>query len=400
MKNFFKTIFLIFLLASAVSSCDAGVFAEDEDPLLGVKEGWAWPVVVIPPKDGWDSAAGKSIKYAMRTAEREISLRRDAIRGREVTFMFSDIGGMDELLPRLETWRAMKVSAIVSFAQDDFSAVLAELCGERGPSVIFTGGEGVRIRSEDTGKPRPYLFALDLPYYSRANAIAEAILTRYSGEQTAVVTDILSQKLARGAELNIRFLRARGLQTLDLSVTAYRQDQFLPQVLEAGAGGTKVFVCWLDAMAALSIWQNTTRRRSGAVVCYYGPAQQILTDADGMIVVDKDAPLVRNEEGRRAIMMKIRDVFDVIVEDPVTAARALAAADWVIGAYHSAGADSAREIALALERRSGIPLMDEVLSIDPGTHRPVSRKFGVLEVRGRTYESSGTVEVLSSETVE
>jgi hypothetical protein len=396
-----KKLLLFFALISAIILRCGGAAAavEDEDPLLGVKEGWAWPVVVIKPENGWESPEGDAIKHAMRTAEREISTQREAIRGREITFMFSDIADRGELPSRLETWRAMNVSAIVSFADSGFNEILAELCRERGPSLLFAGGDDMILNSPNTGRPWPYLFALDLPYYARANALAEAAyLARH--EQAAVVTDILSRKLAAGAEQNIRFLRARGLDTLNLSVAAYRQDEFLPQVREAASGGTKLFICWLDAMATLSIWQNSQRRQDGIVVYYSGGPQQILTDADGLVIVDRDVLLDRNEDGRHVIINKIRDAFNVIVEDPVTAAKAYAMAKWVVGAYQVTGVGETPNIALALGRIGEIPLMDEILSIDPATHRPKSRKYGVLRVQNRTYESHGSVEVFSRETIE
>jgi ABC-type branched-subunit amino acid transport system substrate-binding protein len=386
------------LAASAASA------AGKKDDLLGVKEGWAWPVVVIMPPEGWESARGDAVKRAMRAAEREISLEREAIRGKEVTFMFSDITDASELPKRIATWREMKVSAIVSFAGNDFNSALSELCREKGPSVIISGGEAADIISDGTGKPYPFLFALDLPYYARANAIAEAAAkTRPRGE-AVIFTDILSTRLARGAELTSRFLEAKGLGTLDMSIAAYRQDQFAPQVRELESEGVRIYVCWLDAMATLSIWQSLERREAGlstsSTVYYSGPAHKILTDAEGMVLVDKDVTLERNEDGRRDIIIKIRDAFNVTVEDPVAAAKAYSLAKWAISAYRMSDSGEVSSVMRALERADGIPLMSETLTIDPDTHRPKSRRFGMLIVRGREFESYGSVEVFSSEAEE
>jgi hypothetical protein len=153
-------------------------------------------------------------------------------------------------------------------------------------------------------------------------------------------------------------------------------------------------------MATLSIWQSLTRRGNGSVVYYSGNAQKILTDAEGIVIVDKDVLLDRNEEGRHAIINTIRDAFDVIVKDPVTAARAYSLAKWAIGAYRVTGSDDFAKIAIELARTSDIPLMDETLSINPDTHRPKSRKYGLLRIGNRTYESYGSVEVFSAEAVE
>ena len=393
-----------FFLALFALSAGPALSAAKKDDMQGVKEGWAWPVIVIMPPEGWESARGDAVKRAMRTAEREISLEREAIRGKEVTFMFSDISDASELPKRIAAWRAMKAAAIVSFAGDDFNAALSEICRERGPSVLISDGEAADIISDETGEPYPFLFALDLPYYARANAIAEAASkTRPRGE-TVVFTDILSARLARGAELTSRFLRAREVGALDMSITAYRQDQFTPQVRELESEGVRIYVCWLDAMATLSIWQSLERRETGSspssTVYYSGPAHKILSDAEGMILVDQDVPLQRNEDGRRDIIIKIRDAFDVTVDDPVTAAKAYSLAKWVTGAYRMSGSGDAPQLARALEKTDGIPLMSETLAIDPNTHRPKSRRFGALIVRGRKFESYGSVEVFSSETEE
>jgi hypothetical protein len=392
-------------LAALIPSARAD---EADDPLLGVREGWAWPVVVIQPPGGWDSGVGVSIKYAMRAAEREISVRRDAIRGREVTFMFSDLSDASELPRRIETWRAMKVSVIVSFAGEELNGPLMEICRPRGPSLLLSGGEEAKLRDPDSGRPNRYLFALDLPYYARANAlaIAAAELFNKSGmpgmpdKKVAVITDILSGRLAKGAQLSVECLRSEGVDALDLSLAAYRQDQFSPQVIDTMNGGYTVFISWLDAMATLSVWQSAARRDASSVVLYSGDRQKILLDAAGTLLVDKDAPLERNEEGKHDIIVKIRDYFGREVEDPVTAAKAYALGGWVLGAYTASPSADEAAIARELERTKDIPLMGDMLAIDPGTHRPLSRKFGVLRVAGREYESSGSVEVFSAEAAE
>jgi hypothetical protein len=396
-----KKIILFFIIAAALFfACESSFADDEEETLLGVREGWAWPVVVIQPPEGWDSPVGNSIKRAMRTAEREISITREAIRGKEVTFMFSDISDSAELPSRIATWREMKVAAIVTFADSKFNGILAGLCRESGPSLLYSGGDDVALNSPATGQPYTYLFALDLPYYARANALAEAASIEQPSERVAVFTDILSGKLARGAELTSRFLSSRGMETLDISVTAYRQDQFAPHVREIESGGVRLYICWLDAMATLSIWQSLDRRHSESVVYYSGNSQKILSDAEGIVIADKDVLLESNDEGKHVIINKIRDAFNIIVEDPVMASKAYSLARWVIGAFKNVGSDDISRIAFALARQYDIPLMDEILSINPNTHRPKSRKYGLLRIRNRTYESYGSVDVFSAETAE
>ncbi|MDR3331054.1 MAG: ABC transporter substrate-binding protein [Synergistaceae bacterium] len=387
---------LLFLLIGA----DTVHAADISKDLAGVKEGWAWPVVVVPPPEGWNSPTGNSIKYAMRTAEREISLKRGGIRGKEVTFMFSNLSSHLELGERLRTWRAMGVYAIVSFGGGEMDDVLKSLCSQNGPSVLFVGGEELPIIDPNTGRPYPYLFTLDLPYFARANALAEIAATENPKRDVAVITDVMSVKLAKGAALNVDYLRLRGINTMDLSVSAYRQDQFAPQVRNSEESGVGVFISWLDSMATLSIWRTAYQRPNKSIIYHAGNQHRILLDAEGLILVDKDVLLERNTDGRRHTSFIIRDTIHEAVDDPVIAAKAYALGKWAISAYMTVISEDVGAISETLAQTAGIPLMDEDLSINPLTHRPVSRKFGVLRIQGRQYVSNGLVEVFSSEASE
>jgi hypothetical protein len=277
---------------------------------------------------------------------------------------------------------------------------LLGLCSSGGPAVIFAGGEDLAIIDRATGMVNPYLFALDLPYFARANALAEAAAAEQPPKKVAVMTDMMSEKLAKGAELNTSLLAARGIGAVNMSVTAYRQDQFNSQVRNAEAGGFEVFTCWLDAMAALSIWRTIHIKSGGSVVYYAGNQHRILLDAEALILVDKDVLLIRNDAGRRNITIKVRDMINADLEDTVTAAKAFALAKWVISAHIKTASGEIQPLARALAGAREIPLMDEEISIDPMTHRPVSRGFGVLRIEDREFKSFGRVEVFSSEVSE
>lgn len=389
------SVFAVFLMCSVLSAADRG-----DEPLLGVKEGWAWPVVVIPPKSGWESPEGEAVKFALRIAEREISVMRNAIRGKEVTFMFSSAKTPKEIRERMATWRAMKVCAILSFDGGKSDEALMEICKTSGPSLVLAAGESIAVKDPATGTPFPYLFALDYPYFARANALASVAALERPLKKTAVMTDNMSARLAEGARLNETFLKTRGIETRLLSISGLRQDQFNPQVNDLESSGVRIITSWLDAMATLSIWRTASMSRNGTTVYYAGNMQQLLLDAEGLLLVDKDVLLERNEIGKHDIIIKIRDRFDKEVKNPVLAAKAFALGRWVIGAYADAKTTDAGQIAKALASGKNIPLMDETLSIDPRTNRPVSRRFGILKIAGRQYESAGRVEVFSIEVSE
>ncbi|MDR3253997.1 MAG: hypothetical protein LBT31_00325 [Synergistaceae bacterium] len=387
---------VVLLLGAAGHASPAG---GGETPLLGVDEGWAWPVIVIPPPEGWDGPLGESVKYGLRMAEREISRQREGIRGSEVTFMFSTIGEISELRARMNTWKGMNAGIVISFAGQELNEVLKSLCVQSGPCVIFAGGEDIAVKDPSTGMPYRYLFALDLPYFARANALSEYASAK-GAEMAAIITDQLSPKLAKGAEENVRLLRGRGIDAFSMFVPAMTIYQFNAQVQTAESSGASVIASWLDSMSTLSIWRTTSMNRNGTVIHYPGSAHKFLLDAEGLILVDKDGTLKINEEGKRALTSKGLDMFAKSTPDIVTTAKAYALGKWTISAYVNAVSPDAPSLSLALSRVTGIPLLDETFSIDPRTNRPESRQYGVLRVQNRRFVPVGRVEVRSVETVE
>jgi hypothetical protein len=395
-------VFWFFAAVSAFFVCgaDAAPIGGGKTNLSGVKEGWAWPVIVIQPPEGWESPAGESVKYALLAAEREISLSRGAVKGYEVTFMFSSVTMPSELAERLGTWRNMKSLAILSFGGQEMDIELKRLCATQGPAVIFAGGENLAIKDPGNGLPFPYLFALDYTYFARSNALAEFARQRADGKSVAVLTDRLSEKLARGAQRNADLLRKNGVDAFIYYLPAMTQNRFNAQIEEAVSSGAGVITSWLDAISVLSVWRTLYLGSSEVTVCFSGEKHNILLDANGLVLVDKDDVLNNSEDGKRVVVTKTLDFFGVSPRDPVLAAKAYALGKWAVKGFINSDGTGALSVASALSRADGIPLMDETLSVDPGTHRPKSRKFGVSEVRGRTYKLIASVDVYSSEVVE
>lgn len=391
---------LLVYFAFFTGDAGAAPMGGGETNLSGVREGWAWPVIVIPPPDGWESPSGEAVKYALRAAEREISLSRDAIRGFEVTFMFSSVAVPSELAERMNAWRNMKSRAILSFGGGEMDTELKRLCASVGPAVIFAGGENLAVKDPVNDLPFPYLFALDYTYFARSNALAEFAGQRADGKPVVVLTDGLSEKLARGARKNVDMLRRDGTEVFIYFLPAMTQNRFDAQIQEAVSEGAGVITSWLDSLSTLSVWRTVLLNRSSVAVCFSGAKNNILLDANGLILIDKDDVLNHNEEGKRVIAVKILDRFGISPRDPVLAAKAYALGKWAIEGFTNSDEISARSVAAALSRAEGIPLMDEILSIDPRTHRPISRKFGVSRVEGRSYKPIASVDVYSVEVLE
>lgn len=371
-----------------------------QNGISGVKEGWGYPVVVIPPEKGWESKDGNSIKWALRLAEREISMKREGIRGHEVTFMFASVQKKEEIKDRLSIWRRMNVAVILSFAGGGgVDQTLRQLCGENGPAVLFVEGENINLSSGDV-KPMPYLFALELPFFFKANAFAERASQAKKSNQVTLFSDIQSTQIARGARLTDALLSAKKIPSTIMWVPAFQQDRFIIPINEAVSSESSTFISWLEGMGTLSIWKSLRTDRIKAQLWYAGIKHPILLDASGIVLVDKDVLLERDIQGKRDISMRIRDLFNRIPDNPVMAAKAYALGSWAIQSYQNSKGRSATALAEQLSLSRNIPLMGENLDIDPGTHRPVSRRVGFLRIADRKYKSDGSVSVFSRNVTE
>ena len=366
-------------------------------PLSALKEGWGWPVVVIPPTGGWDTPQGQSVKWALRTAEREVSLTHQGIHGRDVVFLYAPVTSKEEALKRLPQWRAMGVGALLCFANGDLEAALVQACAGRGPSLVLAGGEGLRLR-DPKGRPWPYLFALDLYRNYRANGFAVLAGTRGSG-LVGVLSDPYAVDLARGARLTARFLEKRGIPRQNFWMSGEGDVQMGVRLSEFESAGASRVVSWLDGMGTLSLWKAAVTYRRPLEVWHGGPFQTLLAGAEGVLFLDLDAPLKARSKELEALRWKILRHTRVEVADRVLAGKAYALGVWAIGAFQEAGTNGIPVVAAALARCRDVPLLGQILSINPGTHRPHRRTLGVLRVRKGNVPSMETSFDVTSQAV-
>ena len=183
-------------------------------------------------------------------------------------------------------------------------------------------------------------------------------------------------------------------------VPAFQQDRFIIPINEAVSSESSTFISWLEGMGTLSIWKSLRTDRIKAQLWYAGIKHPILLDASGIVLVDKDVLLERDIQGKRDISMRIRDLFNRIPDNPVMAAKAYALGSWTIQSYQNSKGRSATALAEQLSLSRNIPLMGEILDIDSGTHRPVSRRVGFLRIADRKYKSDGSVSVFSRNVTE
>lgn len=392
--------FFIFFLVTLLGASLVWAQTKSAEPLSGVKEGWGYPVVVIPPQKGWDSADGRSIKLALRLAEHQISAQREGIEGREVTFMFASMDRQEEVRKRLPVWKQMKVAVILSFAGGGATdQTLHRLCAQKGPAVLFAEGENIGLLSADAS-PLPYVFALELPFFFKANAFAERATKEKLSQQVTLFSDVKSTKIARGARLNESLLLGKKIPSSIMWVPAYQQDHFTLAIDEADSGKSATFISWLEGMGTLSIWKKLNTGRLDTRLWYAGKKHPILLDAAGLVLADKDVLLERDIKGQKELSMRIRDLFNRVPENPVIAAKAYALGMWAIKGYQAGGEMTAKALTERLALVRQVPLMGEFLDIDPSTHRPISRRVGFLKIADRKYKSDGSVSVFSRNVAE
>lgn len=348
-------------------------------PLSALKEGWGWPVVVLPPEGGWNSPAGQSVKWALRTAEREVSLTHQGVHGRDVVFLYAPVDTKEEALKRLPQWRAMGAGAILCFASGDLEAGLIQACAYQGPSLILAGGEERRIR-DPKGKPCPYLFALDLYRNYRANAFA-ALAGSQGKELMGILSDPYAVDLARTARLSARFLEKRGVPSRSFWMSGQGDDEMGVRLAEMESSGARRVICWLGGMGTRSLWKTAAYYRKSLKVWHGGPYDPLLQGAEGVLYLEQDAPLQERLKAQDALRWNVLRKTRVRVTDLVLAGKAYALGHWAIGAFLEAGTNAPAPVAAALARNRDVPLLGETLSINPGTHRPHQREVGVMRIR-------------------
>ncbi|ACZ18925.1 hypothetical protein Taci_0689 [Thermanaerovibrio acidaminovorans DSM 6589] len=382
---------LVPLFLVVLADPSMGTSGED---LTALKEGWGWPVVVIPPKGGWGSPEGDSVKWALRTAEMEVSLRHGGVHGRDVVFMYPNLNGPEDALKRLQIWRAIGVGVILCFDQGPIMEALIRACRERGPSLILSDGEDISLRSP-SGPPWRYLFSLGFFRNYRANALAQ--LATRGNLKPAIISDRYDPDMESGTEATYRLLsgRFRGLRTFWLMG---RGDvNFRYRLAEASADGAVVIVSWLDSLSSVSLWRTAKSYKLPVEIWHAAPPNhQILKEADGLLYVDGDLLLASRTKELNDLRWKIIRTTRREVRDLVMAGKSYAMGVWVIRAHETAGTNRADVLVSHLASTREVPLLGEMLSINPVTHRPLKRTFGVIRVSGKAPSLHSTLSITSN----
>lgn len=333
------------------------------DPL---KEGWALPVVVIPPEKGWDSPEGRSVKSGLTAYEAEVSRTRWGIGGYDIVFVEESPEGAIAFLSFVEGREGMKQ---------------VEALGTSGPVVLSAFGEDLALQKD--GEVLPYAFALDLPRGYKGAALGRHIRFGHAGKSFAFMADSLD-----------RYMRPKikGFtdETKSLKVSAFwlqsgvSMESAFAEIKKLKVDGV---VSFLSATDTQYLWAKCRKENldffSGLPLWAISPL------LEGTVTADQGWPL-KEDPAVRSFATKVFDVTKKSVERPEWALRAYAAASWIGNALkysleregQPGSKDGMRQ---GMERASPFALGSQVLLPDAATHRPRERKVAILKLQEEKF---------------
>lgn len=374
---------LAFLCVSFIFGPETGLAVpKGVDP---VGEGWMWQIAVIPPSEGWNSPQGESVWMALSFAAGEVNESHGGVNGHDVRFFQVTLPGREDIpldFPGLiREWKTRRVIAVLSFADDETTLSLIPLLRVEGMPLLLAWGEWLSLRNGD-GQPEPFVFALSLFRRFRIVSLAEELRrTMPEGAGIVLVADRLDPVLATSSALLDRLLQDLGFVPLPVWVAGAGDKDVRFRLREAENAGGEILVSLLDVMGTLDLWRQIRETGSPLTIWYGGSISPFLADRRGLVLSDQDEPLSR-DPSLRGFRLRIWDVLRVRVADAALAARAYALARWFLcGLGETPPSDIAR-LPERLGNATGIPFGEEILSIDPATHRPRERKVAVLESDG------------------
>lgn len=356
---------LLFLLLSPFH-----VFQADASE-RGLQEGWVWPVLILPPEEGWDSPQGLTVSSVLSYAQSQINDSVEGIRGRDLIFKTGD---RDDAL-------SSPYRAVISFGSPEFNKSLVASWAPGRPPLVLADDDKTQIRSA-SGDISEGVFSLQFhrSYNSRA-AVERAGAVLPPASEVAVFSDMADFYLSRSARATMRGLTSKGLDPQIFWVAGGSRDSYDMIVQEMLGYGADMLVIWMDETATREVYRQI-RRINGTVPVWASvgavPGVAVL---DGVCTGDQDEPLVSDIALRR-LKTDIWDSTRVRVPDTLLAAKAYAACRWVIEAMENSDDEaSVPMVTKAMASAKGIPLGGQSIEISPVTHRPARRFVSVVQAR-------------------
>ncbi len=354
---------LIFLLVSPLSGfCDSTTER-------GLQEGWIWPVLVLPPDEGWDSPEGKTVTSVLSYAQSQVNDSVDGIRGRDVLF---EPGKPGEPLP------SAKYRAVISFASSGVNKPLVASWTPGYPPFVLADDAMTEIRSR-SGDLLEGVFSLQLhrSFLSRA-AVERAGSILPPASEAAIFSDMVDLYLSRSARATSQGLSSKGFDSQIFWVAGGARDSYDMIVQEMFGYGADMLMLWMDEMSTREIYRQIRKINGTVPVWSSAGAVPGVAVLDGVYTADQDEPVVSDPELRR-LKTDVWDSTRVRVPDTLLASKAYAVCRWVIGAMEASDDDASIPLVTrAMASAKGVPLGGQSLEISPVTHRPAHRMVSVV----------------------
>ena len=358
------------------------------DPVArGLREGWVWPVLVLPPSGGWEGSRGKSIAPVISYAQSQVNDSVQGIRGRDVLF---ELKKDDVENPRLswESWSKAGYRAVLSFAEPEVNGALVSSWRPGYPPLLLADDSDTSIRSS-SGAVLGGVFSLQLhkSFVSRASVeMAGSVLPPSS--EVAVFSDLLTPYLSRGARATARGLSQKGMDSEVFWIAGGAQDSYNMVIQEMLGFGADMMVIWMDDISTREIYRQLRNLNGTIPVWSSGASRSGVVLLDGIHTADQDWPILKQDRELRRLRTDVWDSTRVRVGDSLLAAKTYASCRWIIGALE--GSDDDGTVSLVVRSMAtvkGIPLAGQALDVSPITHRPAFRSVSVMKAdKGKWVE--------------
>lgn len=358
------------------------------------RHSWMWNVLVVPPPEGWDSEAGRSIRTVLSWHEAEISDSGTGAGGHDIEFVH--IHELDENsalgvdLPIDD-----RTVAILSFASPEVDRALVQRLRGQTVPFLMAGGEDVFI--DGGGRPIGNVFALDLYRDYRCSAFAlYAAGTMRRDAHLALIASRFTVDQEREAKICYALLDDSGFMPLPFWVDASVSDAYgmVSQEIQSAADGA--LLTFIGNMAAREMWRAFMRVQTPWRIWNCAAPDRSYLSCRGMIFADQGL-LLPEAGGLMALRRHLWNTRVMRISDLVAGGRAHALAEWVLRAIAAlpqpVDALDRPTLLRALERTTGIPFGDQELDIVPELHRPSERRVWILEVRERGWSPLATLTV-------
>ncbi|MCR4818296.1 MAG: hypothetical protein K5841_05000 [Fretibacterium sp.] len=356
------------------------------DALCAAGPSWLWNVLVIPPRDGWETDVGKSIATVLSWHELEIGESGYGTGGHDVRF---------NLLPPMDEDSVLKAplpvdektAAVMSFAAPEVDRALIARMAKTGVPILLSGGEEV-LFDKGTG-PARNVFALDLYRDYRCPAFAlYAAKTVTPEAHLALIASRFAVNQEREAKITYGFLDEAGFMPLPFWVDASTRNTFdmVSQEIESSADG--VMLSFLGNMGSREMWRSFMRLNTKWRLWNCSSPDESYLSSRGMIFADQNL-FLKEHGGFMGLKHRIWTTRAMHISDIVAAGRANALAELL-----KRGIDALPQpidvldrsaLLQSLETVQGIPFGLQTLDIVPETHRPRTRQVYITEVSNGAY---------------